>query len=107
MSDTVTVCISIGRGAHVAQQPLSADDWRAFRNQVRTILTEVIDGTVHVDDAQSVGEWNGVSEDSATFVAEVPQQALSVLRAGLRLVGRTWGQEAIALTIGQTEFVSA
>ena len=104
--DLVTVTVSIGRGAHARQEPLDGSDWESFRAQVRTLLTEVIDGTLHVDRARSFGQWDGKTEESATFVADVPQSSLASLRSGLRLLASTWGQEAIALTVGTTEFVT-
>lgn len=102
----ITVTVSIGRGAHAAQQPLDDIDWASFRRLVAALLTETIDGTLHVDDALSVGVWDGVPEESATFVAEVGQHSLGVIRAGLRFLAVAYGQQAIALTIGHTEFVS-
>lgn len=107
----ITVTVSIGRGAHAAQQPLDDIDWASFRRLVAVLLTETIDteshtGVLHVDDALSVGVWDGVPEESATFVAEVGQHTLGVIRAGLRFLAVAYGQEAIALTIGHTEFVS-
>ena len=106
-TESITVVVSIGRNAHAAQQPLDDQQWRWFRASLRTLLTEVIDGTVHVDDAQSVGEWDGVPEDSSTYVAEVPVSALSALRNGLRFLASIHGQEAIALTVAvRTEFVT-
>lgn len=102
---TVTVVVSIGRGAHAAQEPLSDVQWSEFRRNVGVLLSDTVGGTVHVHDALSAGEWDGVPEDSATFVAAVPQHSLAVVRAGLRFLAVSYGQEAIALTIGHTEFV--
>lgn len=102
----ITVTVSIGRGAHAAQQPLDDIDWASFRRLVAVLLTETIDGDLHVDDALSVGVWDGVPEESATFVAEVSQHTLGVIRAGLRFLAVAYGQQAIALTIGHTEFIT-
>lgn len=109
--DVVTVTISIGRSAQGKddagdQRPLDGRHWESFKAQVRTLLTGVIDGTLHVDRARSIGQWNGLAEESATFVADIPQSSLSTVRSGLRLLANTWDQEAIALTIGQTEFIT-
>ncbi len=102
---TITATVSIGRGAHEAQAPLDDIDWASFRRLVAVLLTEVVDGTLHVDSAISFGEWNGVPEESSTFVAEVPAHAVGTVRAGLRYLADYYGQEAIALTLGHTEFV--
>lgn len=99
----VTVTVSIGRGAHERQEPLDRIEWSAFRLAVGRLLD--VDGTVFVDGAASTGEWDGRAEESATFVAEYPQHALASLRAGLRWLAKEYGQQAIALTVGRTEFV--
>jgi len=106
MTAKITATVSIGRGAHAAQQPLADSEWDGFQNLVRSLLGEVSGGTVHVDAARSTGEWNGEPEDSVTFVAEVPQYSLAVIRAGLRFLAVNYGQEAIALTLGHTEFIT-
>jgi hypothetical protein len=106
MTAKITATVSIGRGAHAAQQPLSDAEWDGFRGIVATLLTSVADGTLHVDSALSTGEWNGEPEESATFVAEVPVTHLAVVRSGLRLLAQFYGQEAIALTLGHTEFIT-
>ena len=106
MASTITATVSIGRGAHAAQEPLDDRQWQAFRDALAVLLTTVVDGTIHVFDAASVGEWDGQSEDSSTFVAEIPVSALASLRHGLRFLASIYGQEAIALTLGHTEFVT-
>ena len=103
---SITATVSIGRGAHAAQQPLSDADWAEFQQQVAGLLSVVANGVLHVNAAASTGEWNGVPEDSATFVADVPVQAQTLVRHGLRWLAKVHGQEAIALTFGETEFVA-
>jgi hypothetical protein len=100
-----TVTVSIGRGAGASQDPLGRDSWYAFRSQVAAALEHDCGGTVHVQDAQSVGVWDGQVEESSTFVAAVPAHTLGVLRARLGVLKARYGQEAIALTVGHTEFV--
>ena len=102
---SITATVSIGRGV-VAGEPLDDIDWASFRRLVGVLLTDTVDGTLHVDGALSTGVWNDVPEESATFVAEVPQHSLAVVRAGLRFLAISYGQEAIALTLGHTEFVA-
>jgi hypothetical protein len=101
MSD-VTVTISIGR--NVDDAPMSATAWSRFRADVRESLN-LCDGTLYVDAAQSVGEWEGVREDSATFVAAVSLDCVPLIRADLHGLCLTYGQDAIALTVGTTELV--
>ena len=103
---SITATVSIGRGAHAAQAPLDEKRWHLFCIATANVLTEACDGTLHVQEALSVGEWNGQREESATFVAEIPDYALATLRAGLRFLAVQYGQECIALTLGHTEFVT-
>lgn len=100
-----TVTVSIGQRAGEAQEPMALAEWQEFRRLVGALLSDVVDGTVHVDGALGRGEWDGVPEVSATFVAEVPTHSLGVIRAGLAFLKKGYGQDAIALTIGHTEFV--
>jgi hypothetical protein len=100
-----TVTVSIGQRAYAAQEPLPLNEWQEFRRLVGALLSDVVDGTVHVNGALGHGEWNGVPEVSATFVADVPTHSLSVVRAGLAFLKKAYGQDAIALTIGHTEFI--
>ena len=102
----LTVTVSIGRRAHERQEPLERFEWHRFIEAVARLLSDTVDGTLHVDTALSVGVWEGVSEESATFVASVPQHALRSVRAGLTWLAQEYGQQAIALTIGHTEFVT-
>lgn len=97
-----TATISIGR--NVGDKPLSADRWLAFRYAVKNELGE--GATVHVDGALSVGEWQGVSEEAATWVADITPERASVLGRHLAKVALEYGQDAIALTLGETRLVT-
>lgn len=97
-----TATISIGR--NVGDKPLSADRWLAFRYAIRQGLGD--DATVYVDGATSVGEWQGVSEESATWVADITPERASVLSGHLAKVALDYGQDAIALTLGETRLVT-
>jgi len=102
----ITATVSIGRGAHAAQSPLETLEWHRFCIATAALLESACGGTLHVQEALSVGEWNGQREESATFVAELPSDRAGVLRSGLSLLCSQYGQEAIALTLGHTEFVT-
>jgi hypothetical protein len=103
MADTVTVTVSIGR--NVGDQPMPENRWQDFRDGISGYLARFAD-VVYVDAAHSVGEWDGILEDSATYVAAVPAANVNGLRACLVLDCWQYGQDAIALTIGETELVS-
>lgn len=103
MSDIVTVTISIGR--NIGDEPMGDYQWEEYRNAISGYLARFAD-TVYVDGAHSRGEWDGIPEDSATWVAAVPVGNVNGLRASLVLDCWTYDQDAIALTIGETELVS-
>jgi len=104
MTDTTTATISIGR--NVGTAPMSGDAWQRFQADVRLALTEC-GATIYVDAARSVGEWEGVLEDSCTFVASLPVANLAHLDDDLAYLTRVYRQDAIAVTLGETQFVSA
>lgn len=97
-----TVTISIGR--NVGDQPMSADKWRRFRADIGRRL-RAAGANVFVDTAVSTGTWDGVREQSATWVASVEANRLETIRVGLERACRLFQQDAIALTIGQTELL--
>lgn len=99
-----TVVVSIGR--NVGTVPLSDDVWSCFVRDVGEVLTWA-GGTLVVEAAESAGVWDGVVEESATFVAVgVPVEALLSLRSRLARLAGFYGQEAIAVTTGSTDLVS-
>lgn len=103
MSDTTTT-VSIGRNRPGGE--LTEQAWlefiRATDNAVRDTESDVYfygSGT---------GEWDGVFEDSFTWVFETPVNGtLEWTRRALATLALFYGQESIALTIGETEFIPA
>ena len=82
--------------------------WSDFATEIRRALRGF---TVHVDGAESIGQWvtaDGVTvhEQSRTWVAEFDPAMLDALRRRLAVIA-AYGQDAIALTVGHTELVSA
>lgn len=101
----VTVTVSIGR--NIGTEPMSASDWANFQLATRGWLV-VTRSTIYVDGAPSVGQWEGIAEESCTWVAELSDADvfLPILRTGLGMTAANYGQEAIALTVGKTEFAT-
>lgn len=102
--DTTTVTISAGR--NVGAAPMSAKAWQSFRDDIALAIYDA-HGEIFVRDARSRGEWEGIEEDSATYVAGVPRDYLPHIRDSLAYLARIYRQDAIALTVGETEFVQA
>jgi len=100
MSQTVTVTV----GRDVKHIPMCTKDWADFTSAVRSVLAK--QGYVYfagVGDGTS--DWG--LEDAYTVVAAAEWGAGMLARTHdeLAKVGRYYGQEAVAVTIGDTAFV--
>lgn len=98
-----TVTVSIGR--NVGSQPMSDNDWTNFISVVGASIKRDANA-VFVDAAASRGEWDGIAEDSRTWVADIDEWDLGALRGSLAEWARTFMQDAIAFTVGATELVN-
>jgi hypothetical protein len=98
-----TATISIGRGGN--ERRLSDGSWDAFTISIRDLL-KACDATVFVDGAESIGEWEGVSEESRTWVADVGDADRFYIMGWLSGTAYTFSQDAIALTLGETTLVT-
>lgn len=112
-----TVVVSIGRGIPGGGE-MTAREWRRFKAEVRAYLRWVAlgegssardrglhRGEIYVDAAKSYGEWEGQREESATWVAAIPAGSVRGLKVMLGLICEDFGQDAIALTVGDTTLV--
>ena len=99
-----TVTVSIGR--NVGSEPMAQGLWDNFVSVVRDSVRRDANA-VYVDAAASVGEWDGIAEESRTWVADIDEWDLGALRNALTEWARTFRQDAIALTVGTTELVGA
>jgi hypothetical protein len=97
----ITATISIGRGVPGGGD-MYADEWDDFRDDVRGLLQAF---PVYVDAAHSIGEWEGVPEESATWVASIPADYADSLRRDLGVLRERYQQDAIALTLGETVLI--
>jgi len=97
-----TATISIGRGGF--DRRLSDIVWREFSGHIRALL-ERIGATVFVDGAESIGEWEGVAEESRTWVADIGDRSPAFITGWLQVTATAFEQDAIALTIGETTLV--
>lgn len=120
-----SITATIGRNitaAHPvrAHQPLTLTEWEDFTNDVEDALTGPVRSArpllLIVERHYGKGEWNGVEEESrkVTILAEFDDagsadmvEELRTIRTGLALLANQYGQDAIALTIGQSELISS
>jgi hypothetical protein len=79
-------------------------EWREFRASIDSLLRE-LGAIVFVDAAESIGEWKGVSEESLTWVAEVPEERHAFIISFLEETALIRRQDAIAYTLGATTLV--
>lgn len=106
-----TVTVTIGRNVadgRGGQGPMPEDRWQDFRTIVRQSLANNLapDFSASYD---GTGEWGGVSEDSTTFIFSgvTSTTPAADVRSWLSYLARDFGQDAIALTIGDTELVES
>lgn len=101
-----TITITIGRNIPTAGLPIEADEqtWAAFRNDIQTVL-ENHRAEIFVRGSLGRGEWDGIEEDNATWVAAVDDGHVPSIQHRLGVLAYVYGQDAIALTVGQTTLV--
>lgn len=115
-SYTVTIGRNYGSVAHpeLAGQPMSSLDWAEFEDKVAELLSDLCSFSSASEDFVEIhrgtGIWGGVREESAKLALyrEYPlteSQAFN-LRSGLAELAEIYGQDAICLSIGQSELVS-
>lgn len=97
-----TATISIGRGG--GERRLSDIAWREFTTNIRQMLNH-INATAFVDAAESTGEWEGVSEESRTWVADIGDHR-DFVTGWLEMSAAVFEQDAIAFTVGETTLVT-
>jgi hypothetical protein len=98
-----TATISIGRGGGARR--LSDGSWDAFTGSIGNLLSH-IGATVFVNAAESIGVWEGVSEESRTWVADIGDRSPAFIIGWLEMSAGVFDQDAIALTIGETTLVN-
>lgn len=98
-----TATISIGRGG--GSRRLSDESWSEFTTHINQLFHHT-GATVFVNAAESIGEWEGVAEESRTWVADIGSVSRDFITGWLQMTARTFEQDAIALTIGTTTLVT-
>jgi hypothetical protein len=105
------VIINIGR--NIGDTPMDDGRWAYFKNLTLCAIDEAIRDYSHGSGVPQVhvftggAAWRGGSEQSASFqVWQFDELDMHTLREELRKLADTFGQEAIALTIAGTEFVT-
>lgn len=100
-----TVSVTLGR--NVGNVPMPLDRWEEFRTLIGAALANLLapDFAASYDGR---GEWQGIAEDSTILVASGITRPVTsdYLRAVLSTYAEEFGQDAIALTVGETFLVT-
>jgi hypothetical protein len=109
MSDTAVV-VSVGRDRTEGDgrtHPMSASEWRTFRDEVYVTVQRFSPGDRPYFDGIGNG-WSPTwgTEDTYTVIAAAPDlEGWDRLKDELGRIGKHYGQEAVAVTVGATIFV--
>ena len=100
--------ITIGR--NVNNEPMSNEAWEGFKRSTTYALEDSIGRRAQFESFYGVGSWEGTEEESYKITAlgqhTASQADLGLLRDRLAQLALDFGQDAIALTIGQSELVT-
>jgi hypothetical protein len=99
--------VSIGRNvAEGRGEPLSEEEWLRFIGE--TVVTVRAIGADIYFRGDGAGEWGVGGEESFTIIFDdVDTLERAALVASLAVLAASYGQESIALTTGETEFVAS
>lgn len=105
MSRTLTVTF----GRNIGEIPMDLDSWAEFSWKAREIVT---DFTYELwADGVSRSQWLGIPEESRVLYGPVKpsinDRNLRTLRARLANLATQYGQEAIGLSVGESELVES
>lgn len=103
--------IAANIGRNVGDTPMSESAWQSFQHDVATTLFQA---GARLDDAHGIisgtgGEWQGEPEESAhvwQLLTDTPSaHKLADVRHALGVLARDYGQDAIALIVGESALV--
>lgn len=103
----VTATVTIGRG--VQGTPMHRGRWDRFKTALRFVFAPVVWGDLRGEvyfDGEGEGTWDGKPEQAYTVIVGVLEDDLPRIRLRLMDLGRFYEQDSIALTYGETQFVS-
>lgn len=96
-----SVVVSIGR--NIGDDPMRDDDWKTFKAEVYDVVAEFSPVVFY---GQGIGIYKDTAEDSYTVIAEVNNlSGWARLHDRLAKLAKQYGQDSIAITLGDTEFI--
>lgn len=100
------ITVTIGR--NVGTTPMSLTLWGQFQEDVKADMLHAIPADL-AEVHRGVGVWDGVEEESVKLTllchTAPTRDMLAELRALMSENARHYGQDAVALTIGESELV--
>jgi hypothetical protein len=99
-----TIIITAGR--NIQNRPMGRISWEDLNIAIEETLASHR-ATIFTNRAIGSGEWEGVKEESASYVAQVDQEAISQIQERLATLAHAYEQDAIFLgIIGESYFCS-
>lgn len=94
--------VSVGR--NIGSEPMSDSDWLGFRIELEQCLEPF--GILFAGTGQ--GSWDGSGEQSHTVICHaLAEDEVGQVTSWLADLARSYGQEAIAFTVGATRLIPA
>lgn len=110
-----TIVISIGRNNGTLNpvpivkpgESLPEATWRAFMHEILVAASQA--GLVKHFTGVGTGVYEGAMEESwtAIYSADLDDEEIDSLSRSLALIGFRYGQDSVAVTVGETAFASA
>lgn len=100
----MALTVTIGRNKGTV--PMAQRDWEAFQSDILLIVRSNTPAIYFV--GTGTGIYEGAEEESFTVIAgDATQGALAAIRVSLAYIAEVFGQECVAITQGETQFVYA
>lgn len=103
----MSLTVTIGRNINSSGYPLDDSAWEDFKDAIEHVLFKVYKPATYFKGEGSGWSEQWGQEDAWTIIVSEPQYGdiRERLYVALSLCGRAYGQQAVAVTEGRTEFV--
>lgn len=102
-----TITVTIGR--NIGNEPMAQGQWNAFTYSVREALQSYV--TEWWATGAYKGSWEGIGEDAMFYYGPlrntVDERDLAIVKARLATLATQYGQEAIGVSVGESELVES
>jgi hypothetical protein len=107
MNELVTLeTIVITAGRNILTEPMNERDWSNLHDSIEDLLL-LSRAVVYTNRALGIGEYEGMKEESVTYVAQVASPYVATIQLELGTIARLFKQDSIFLgRIGESVFCS-